>query len=205
MVEIVVFNHAIGPEPLNQLIFTQEVPVVFDKEAEGVEDLSTKRNQLARTQQAAFRDIQLERFETKNHSPPFTKRLTDPQAAALNQPLPTSRLYLVVTPLPDVGDSSARVLRFSLRLGLWNRDSTADGSASCPEVGSEEVSLGRVVGKPPTESGPVSGGFKTRKPQVDSRVGSTPAELRPSQPGRMVAAAFTGLRGSRRKSMASIG
>ena len=70
MVEIVVFDDAIGPEPLHQLIFTEEAPVVFDKQAEGVEDLSTKRNQFARTQQAAFRDIQLERFETKNHSPP---------------------------------------------------------------------------------------------------------------------------------------
>ena len=44
MVEIVVFNDAIRPEPLYQLIFTEEAPVVFDKEAEGVEDLSTKRN-----------------------------------------------------------------------------------------------------------------------------------------------------------------
>jgi len=70
VVEIVVFNDAIRPEPSHQLIFTEEAPVVFDKEAEGVEDLSTKRNQFARTQQAAFRDIQLERFETKNHNPP---------------------------------------------------------------------------------------------------------------------------------------
>ena len=70
MVQIVLFDDAVWPKPLHQLIFAEEAPVVFDKEAEGVEDLSTKRNQFARTQQAAFRDIQLERFETKNHSPP---------------------------------------------------------------------------------------------------------------------------------------
>jgi hypothetical protein len=60
----------IGPEPLHQLIFAEQTPVVFDKQAERVEDLSAKRNQFARTQQAAFRDVEFERFEMKNHNPP---------------------------------------------------------------------------------------------------------------------------------------
>jgi hypothetical protein len=70
VVEIVVFHDAIGPEPLHQLIFAEKAAVVFDKDAKRVEDLGTKRNHFARTQQAAFRDIQLERFEMKNHNPP---------------------------------------------------------------------------------------------------------------------------------------
>ena len=72
VIEIVVFDHAIGPEPLHQLVFTEETPVVFDKHAEGVEDFGTKRNRFARTQQAAFGNIQLKRFEMKNHNPTFT-------------------------------------------------------------------------------------------------------------------------------------
>ena len=135
MVEIVVFNDAIGPEPLHQLVFTEEAPVVFDKEAEGVEDLGTKRNQLARTQTSGVPRHPVETIRNEKPQPTFTKRLTDPQAAALNEPLPTSRLYLVVTPLPDVGDSSARVLRFSLRLvGSGPGTRPEDGSGSCPEV-----------------------------------------------------------------------
>src|SRR5271165_3238464 len=45
--------------------------------------------------------------------PTFTKRLTDPQAAALNEPVPTSRLYLVVTAPPGCQRISGRGPAFS--------------------------------------------------------------------------------------------
>jgi hypothetical protein len=70
VVEIVVFHDAIGPESLHQLIFAEQTAVVFDEDAKRVEELGTQADELAGTRQAAFGDIQMERFETKNHSPP---------------------------------------------------------------------------------------------------------------------------------------
>lgn len=46
MVEIVLFDDAVRPEPLHELVFADEAAMVFDENAERVEDLGTKRNQL---------------------------------------------------------------------------------------------------------------------------------------------------------------
>ena len=69
MIEIVVFDDAVGPESLHQLVFADEAAMLLDENAERVEDFGVKWNQFTRTQQAAFRDIQLKRFEAKEHKP----------------------------------------------------------------------------------------------------------------------------------------
>ena len=131
MVEIVVFNYAIGPEPLHQLIFTEETPVVFDKQAEGVEDLSTKRNRFARTQQAAFGNIQMKRFEMKDQTPP-SQTADRSQAGARMSRSPVSRLYPAVTALRMSENLRREYCVSSLRL-------VGSGTGTRPELGSGVV------------------------------------------------------------------
>ena len=92
MVEVVVFDDAVGPEPLHQLVFADKAAVVFDEDAEGVEDLGTKRNQLAGARQAAFGDVQMKWFKTKEHDLHRQLRVL---VRGLKRAIPTAADYTV--------------------------------------------------------------------------------------------------------------
>jgi hypothetical protein len=66
------FNDAVGPEPLHQLLFVDETAMIFDENTQGVENLPAKGNHFIGTEEAALGDFQLKRSETKDHGPVTT-------------------------------------------------------------------------------------------------------------------------------------
>jgi hypothetical protein len=63
MGKIAFLNHSIGPNRLQQMVLANQVSMVFDEDAKGVEDLGSQFYRLTITKEPAFYHFQAKRAE----------------------------------------------------------------------------------------------------------------------------------------------